>query len=101
MELIDGRYVVTQKKIAMLHRMGIGTIVSDAAMQVRYLKGKPIGTAEESFLSKLKPGDRFLFGGKLVAMVMIKDNIAYVKRATVSRIRCRAGPVDACRCRAN
>ncbi len=81
-ELIDGRYVVTQKKIAMLHRMSIGTIVSDAAMQVRYMKGKPIGTAEESFLSKLKPGDRFLFGGKLVAMVMIKDNIAYVKRAT-------------------
>lgn len=62
--------------------MNIGTIVSDAAMRVKFQKGSTLGTAEESFLSKLKPSDKFLFAGKLVSLVRIQDNVAYVKRAT-------------------
>jgi ATP-dependent Lhr-like helicase len=80
-EVIDGRYTVTQKRIASLHRMNIGTIVSDASMQVRFLKGGTLGTVEESFVSKLKPGEKFLFAGRLVELVHIRDNQAYVKRA--------------------
>ena len=77
----DGRYVVEQRKVAQAHRMNIGTIASDASMQVKYLKGGTIGTAEESFLSRLSPGEKFLFGGRLVELVRIKDNAAYVRRA--------------------
>ncbi|MEO1618904.1 MAG: ligase-associated DNA damage response DEXH box helicase [Planctomycetota bacterium] len=76
----EGRYVVRDRRIMRLHRMSIGTIVSDAAMKVKYLKGTTLGTAEELFLSKLKPGDRFLFAGRLVSLVRIQDNVAYVRR---------------------
>ena len=75
------RYVMTDKRIARLHRMNIGTIVSDAAMMVKYLKGGNLGTVEESFLSRLKPGEKFLFAGRVVELVTIRDNVAYVRRA--------------------
>lgn len=75
------RYEVTQRRVTTMHRMNIGTIVSDASMQVKYLKGATLGTAEESFLSRLSPGEKFLFAGRLVELVRIKDNAAYVRRA--------------------
>ncbi|WP_353620928.1 ligase-associated DNA damage response DEXH box helicase [Stieleria mannarensis] len=82
---IDGdRYHVSDRRTITTHRMNIGTIVSDASMAVKYLKGTTLGSVEESFLSKLEPGDRFLFAGRLLSLVRIKDNAAYVKRATGS-----------------
>lgn len=80
-EIINGRYRVVQRRSISLHRMNIGTIVSDAAMQVKYLSGKNLGTVEEHFLSKLHTGERFLFAGKLVSLSRVKDNVAYVRRA--------------------
>lgn len=80
-EIADERYQVTQRRTITSHRMNIGTIVADASMQVKFQKGKTLGTAEESFLSKLKAGDRFLFAGRLVSMLRIRDNVAYVKLA--------------------
>jgi len=80
--IVDGRYVVTERRTTQMHRMNIGTIVSDATMSVRFLKGPTLGTAEESFLSKLKVGDRFLFAGRLVSLVIVRDNVAYVRKAT-------------------
>ncbi|QEG02725.1 putative ATP-dependent helicase Lhr [Stieleria maiorica] len=80
---VDGeRYHVSDRRTITTHRMNIGTIVSDASMAVKYLKGTTLGSAEENFLSKLEPGDRFLFAGRLLSLVRIKDNAAYVKRAT-------------------
>ncbi len=81
-EVVDGRFLVTQRQTITNHRMNIGTIVSDASMQVKYLKGKSLGTAEESFLSKLNPGEKFVFAGRLVELVRVKDNAAYVRRAS-------------------
>jgi ATP-dependent helicase Lhr and Lhr-like helicase len=80
-ECQDDFYRVTQRKVITMHRMNIGTIVSDASMSVRYLKGATLGTIEEYFLSRLEKGERFLFAGRLVELVMIRDNVAYVKRA--------------------
>jgi ATP-dependent Lhr-like helicase len=76
----DGVYRVEDKDIAKRHRMSIGTIVSDAAMQVQYIGGGRLGTVEESFLARLKPGDRFLFAGKALEFVRIKDMTAWVRR---------------------
>jgi ATP-dependent helicase Lhr and Lhr-like helicase len=75
------RYQVSLRRVITLHRMNIGTIVSDAAMKVKYMSGSTIGTVEESFVSKLKQGERFLFAGKLVELVLVRDNTAYVKRS--------------------
>jgi ATP-dependent Lhr-like helicase len=50
----DGLYKVTSRKIAMLHRMNMGVIVSDAMLKVKFISGGYIGMIEEYFISKLK-----------------------------------------------
>jgi len=77
----DGRYVVTDPKIARQHRMSIGTIVSDAAIAVRFQSGGTLGTVEESFASRLVPGDKFIFAGKPLAFVRLRDMVCWVTRA--------------------
>ena len=78
--LEDGRFTVPDKKVARLHRLSIGTIVSDAAINVKFLKGGRLGTVEESFIGRMEPGDKFMLGGKLLELVKIHDNTAWVKR---------------------
>jgi ATP-dependent Lhr-like helicase len=80
-QLADDRYHVSMQRIITLHRFNIGTIVSDTAIKVKYVRGGTLGMVEETFLSKLKRGDRFLLAGKLVELVVIRDNIAYVRRS--------------------
>lgn len=78
----DGVYRVTDRGVAKRHRLGIGTIVSDAAMQVKYLSGGNIGTIEEGFIARLKAGDCFFFAGKLLEFVRVREMTAYVRKAT-------------------
>jgi ATP-dependent helicase Lhr and Lhr-like helicase len=74
-------YKVTDRRKAMRHKMGIGTIVSDPSMNVKYLSGKNLGTIEEGFISRLKPGDSFAFAGKIVELILAKYMTAYVKKS--------------------
>lgn len=78
---VDGIYRVTDKEIAQRHRISIGTIVSDGALTVQYVGGSKLGTVEESFLSRLNKGDRFVFSGKILEFVQIRDMTALVKKA--------------------
>ncbi len=78
---VDERYCVDDKRVMRQHRMSIGTITSDAEVQVQYLKGGRLGSVEETFVARLKPGDRFLLAGKLLELVKVKDNTAFVKKA--------------------
>lgn len=78
----QGVYKVTNRAIAMRHRLSIGTIVSDSMMSVKFLGGKKIGVVEEWFISQLKPGDAFWFGGKNLEVVSVKDMDVRVKRST-------------------
>ena len=78
----DGRYEVTDKRIAQMHRMSIGTIVGDTSLQVQYLRGPKIGQLEESFVSRLNPGDRFTLGGKVLEFVRLQDLKVWVRRAS-------------------
>ncbi len=80
----DGVYRADSEEIARRHRMSIGTIVGDAAIAVQFMKGGKLGTVEESFVSRLKPGDRFLFAGRALEFVRIKDMTAWVRRASAS-----------------
>lgn len=64
-----------------LHRLGIGTITSDGAMSVRYVNGKSLGTIEEGFISRLHPGDRFVFAGRPLELVRVREMTAFVARA--------------------
>ena len=80
-----GVWRVPDARLARRHRVNIGTIVSDASMAVQYVGGSRIGTVEESFAARLKPGDCFLFGGRLLELVRIHDMTAWVRRATGKR----------------
>jgi ATP-dependent Lhr-like helicase len=77
----DGVYRVDSSRVARLHRFSIGTIVSDGSLQVRYMKGARLGTVEESFISRLRPGDRFLFAGRNLELIRVRDMVAYVRAA--------------------
>jgi len=81
----DGIWRVPDARLARRHRMNIGTIVSDASMPVQYLGGARLGSVEESFAARLKPGECFLFGGRLLELVRIHDMTAWVRRATGKR----------------
>ena len=77
----NGIYRVPDLTIGRRHRMGIGTIVSDASISVKFISGTRIGTIEESFISRLKKGDHFLFGGRMLEFIRVYEMTAYVKRA--------------------
>jgi ATP-dependent Lhr-like helicase len=81
----EGIWRVPDSRLARRHRMNIGTIVSDASMTVQYLGGARIGSVEESFAARLKPGDCFLFGGRLLELVRVREMTAWVRRATGKR----------------
>ncbi|MCZ2497043.1 ligase-associated DNA damage response DEXH box helicase [Xylophilus sp. Kf1] len=80
-----GVWRLTDPRLARRHRSNIGTIVSDASMVVQIKNGARLGTMEESFLSRLQPGDCFLFAGRVLEMVKIEQMTAYVRRATAGR----------------
>ena len=78
----DGRMVVDDGHVARRHRMAIGTIVGDAEIGVHYLRGGRLGTVEESFIARLRPGDRFMFAGRALEFVRVRDMKAWVRRAS-------------------
>ncbi|TQD40522.1 ligase-associated DNA damage response DEXH box helicase [Haloflavibacter putidus] len=77
----DGKFKVNNRGVAMRHRLQIGTIVSDAVLSVKYIKGGFIGSIEEFFVSKLKPGDVFMFAGRNLEFVRIKGMQVQVRKS--------------------
>jgi ATP-dependent Lhr-like helicase len=84
-----GVWRVPDARLARRHRMSIGTIVSDASIQLKFWSkgggGKQLGSVEEGFIARLKPGDGFLFAGRLLELVRVENMTAYVKRSTVKK----------------
>ena len=80
--LVDGVYRVPDRGIARRHKLAIGTIVSDAAMQVSYRNGVRIGSIEEGFIARLRKGDCFVFAGRVLEYLRTQDMTAYVQRAS-------------------
>jgi ATP-dependent Lhr-like helicase len=79
----NGIYKITDKRMAMRHRLSIGTIVSDAMLHVKYLKGGSIGLIEEYFIARLKPGEAFSFGGRNLEMLHIRDMHVVVRNTKI------------------
>ncbi|HEY5390919.1 MAG TPA: DNA ligase-associated DEXH box helicase, partial [Hanamia sp.] len=84
-EIIDGLYKINNRRIAMRHRMHIGTIVSDPMMKVKFLSGGFIGVIEEWFIARMSPGDVFTLAGRTLEFVMIKDMTCLVKRSNAKK----------------
>ena len=77
-----GRLGVDDKRLIMRHRLGIGTISADPAVSVRFANGKSLGTVEESFVTRLRPGAKWVFAGRRLQLVRLRDRVATVKPAT-------------------
>jgi len=78
-------YRVEDNTLARRHRMSIGTISSDTEMLVKWASGGSLGTVEESFIGRLRPGDDFMFAGRVLKLLRVKDMTAYVRASTARR----------------
>jgi len=84
-EIENGLYKVNNRRVAMRHRLSIGTITSELSIRVKWLSGGSLGTIEESFISKLKPGNTFWFAGRSLEFIRIKEMTAYVKKSNAKK----------------
>lgn len=80
----NGFYTVQDGRIARTHRMNIGTIVGEATVKLKFQRGRDIGSVDEGFISRLKPGDKFLFSGRILQFRRLEGLNAIVKLATGS-----------------
>ena len=74
----EGRMHVRNARTAAMHRMNIGTIVEAPMIKVRLVgrrgMGPVLGEIEEYFVNLLRPGDTFMFAGRLLSFVRLREN---------------------------
>ncbi len=75
----DGLYKVNSRKVAQRHRMSIGTIVGGSSLKVKFQSGGYLGTIEEHFIARLKPGDTFSFAGRNLELIRVRGMEATVR----------------------
>jgi ATP-dependent Lhr-like helicase len=74
----EGRLHVRSARVAAQHRMNIGTIVEAPLLKVRLVSGKSrigpiLGELEEYFAGLLRPGDTFMFAGRLLKFLRVHE----------------------------
>ncbi len=78
----EGYVYVANSRIVRQHRMNIGTIVEAPVLKVRLLAkrgfGKALGEVEEYFVNWLTPGDTFMFAGRLLKFLRLRENFVEV-----------------------
>jgi ATP-dependent Lhr-like helicase len=79
--LEQGRFTVDDKRLIQQHRLSIGTISADPQVSVRFARGQSLGSVEEGFISRLKPGSLFVFAGRKLELVRFHQRIATVRPA--------------------
>lgn len=84
-EIENGVYKIKNRRLAMRHRLHIGTIVSESMMKVKFISGGYVGVIEEWFISRLEPGNVFTLAGRNLEFVMIKDMTAYVRKSNAKK----------------
>lgn len=84
-EVEDGLYKVNSRRVAMRHRLSIGTITSSVSLRVKLLHGGSLGSIEEGFVSRLKPGDTFWFAGRSLEFVQLKEMTAFVRKSNKTK----------------
>ena len=76
-----GKFLVPDKRMIQEHMMNIGTITSEPSINIKFMRGQSLGSVEESFVGRLKKGDHFVFAGKSLEYVLMKDLTLFVKLA--------------------
>ena len=70
-----GNVQIRSDRIARLARMNIGTIVEMPLLKVRLMgqRGGHLGEVEEYFVNTLRPGDTFMFAGRLLKYIRVRE----------------------------
>jgi ATP-dependent Lhr-like helicase len=76
----EGRVHVRSEAIARQARMNIGTIVEAPLLKVRMAGrgGHTLGEVEEYFANLLSPGDSFMFAGRLLRFIRLRETVVEV-----------------------
>ncbi len=76
----EGRVELRSPRIARQWRMNIGTIVEEPLMKVRLAGrgGATLGEVEEYFVTILVPGDTFLFAGRILRFLRVRETVCEV-----------------------
>lgn len=80
----EGRVHVRSARIAALARMNSGTIVEAPTLKLRLVGGRGgrgganLGEVEEYFVSMLTPGDTFMFAGRLLRFLRLRETTVEV-----------------------
>ncbi|MFN3874296.1 MAG: ligase-associated DNA damage response DEXH box helicase [Flavobacteriales bacterium] len=77
----DGTIRVHDRRVALRHKLSIGTIVGSESYAVKLIGGGRIGTVEEWFINQLKPGDVFWFAGRSLEFVRVQGLVAQVRKS--------------------
>ncbi len=77
-----GKLVIASRRVARDHRLNIGTIVGYGSLDVKFRNGRRLGSIEEVFVSRLRPGDAFTFSGRSLELVKVEDSAAIVRAAS-------------------
>jgi ATP-dependent Lhr-like helicase len=82
----DGRFTVPDAQVARRHRISIGTITAESSISVRERTGsgtggRGLGAIEESFIARLRPGDAFVFAGRVLELIEVREMTAWVRKA--------------------
>lgn len=77
----DGIVHIRGEAIARLARMNLGTIVEAPLLKVRYAgRGGPnLGEIEEGFVNMMPPGATFMFAGRLLKFVRVRETTVEVQ----------------------
>ena len=83
------------------HRMNIGTIVEAPLLKVRLVGkrgfGPMLGEIEEYFVNMLRPGDTFMFAGRLLRFLRLRETRAKSRKAATASRWCPPMKAAACR----
>ncbi len=74
----EGLVHVRNARIARQYRMNIGTIVEAPMIKLRLGRGPVLGEVEEGFVSSLAEGDTFIFAGRLLRFIRLREMTAEV-----------------------
>ncbi len=92
----QGRWRITNPKVRQSYRLNVGTIVEEAMLKVRLVRGRGggagstgmigrggrmLGEIEEYFIEGLVAGDTFVFGGEIVRYEALVEDQVYVSRS--------------------
>ncbi len=69
----DGLYEISSKTAIRDYRMNVGTIVEAPTLKVRMGRGKVLGEVEENFVNYMTAGDTFVFAGRLLEFIEVRE----------------------------